>query len=424
MLRRGSRGAWCLVLAVSLLAAPAVEAGYGVTVLDCRSGRPIPGALVTATTADEAPGRPRRVETNGDGHAELLPAPAGREHGFTIAARGYQSRTRTVFVAADRVARESVCLEPIHAHDPIGGPRHEARPASPADRAREADARARGLIDEPRAPAVPFGTPDSGEADRAIGRLGRLLGTPSPPGPPGGGLSVADDCDDAAPGRSMRPPIPGVVLAQDAGGSVKKRDLVTDAGSTVERTVGPGRPGNDRQNAADRTKYGAAPGMVFAEPYSGVNCAGYTFDRGRSEIDTPQIPTILKDNYAEVKVRECARARVCDIVAYHPAGDATTYDHVAFVAAIDANGKPTLVIGKLGPTRVVAAHPPNAYAPDWQVHRRKAAALPKATSDRIGELEQRYDNELREREAGRSDDRKVYERLIELCQARNALAER
>ncbi|OGA50539.1 MAG: hypothetical protein A3G24_22285 [Betaproteobacteria bacterium RIFCSPLOWO2_12_FULL_62_13] len=59
------------------------------------------------------------------------------------------------------------------------------------------------------------------------------------------------------------------------------------------------------------------------------NCLGFTFGRGRWEIDTTEVSTILRDNYHRVVEQP---ARVCDVIVYGVAGG--TYDHVGLVVEV------------------------------------------------------------------------------------------
>jgi hypothetical protein len=462
--RAVKRRATGILAAALVLSATSTEAGYGVTVTDCRTGRPIPGAIVTAVTSESVPGRPREVRTGDQGYSEVYPSPPDRQHQFSVAAPGYEAKSRSLFIASTAVTRENVCLEPalvqpapatptaprVATPGPASPPPLSPTPApsqpghdrpwepgpptiSPGDRARDAAARARGLVTEgePPVPALPLpGAPsDEGkDLDRVIDRLGRLISQqpPSQVAPP-----VPSDCD--AEGQ--------VIPVQDPGSG--SHTLETDGKKTIERKTTTASPTADEWFKKHKETVEKNGGYVVSEPRAGSNCFGYAFNMGETFIEPADVkPKILTDNYTEIAVSTCKQACICDVIIY---GGKDGADHVGYVIELDDKGKPAMVVSQWGDGNGVFVHRPADYkgagkSKDYEIHRRK----PQAETDTTQKLQKEYDKAVQDQATAtgataKEDECKrkflprdpkdndattakaIHAKAIELCREKNAL---
>jgi hypothetical protein len=140
------------------------------------------------------------------------------------------------------------------------------------------------------------------------------------------------------------------------------------------------------------------------------NCVGFTFGRGRWEIDTAEVPTILRDNYTRVVERP---ARVCCIIAYGV--DGGTYDHVGLVVEVDANGTPTKIRSKASTSPFIYDHPPDVapYGNDYQIFERNQ--VPAAAQADVAAAQAAYDA------IPDKASRAAHDAAETLCQKKNAL---
>jgi|TARA_B100001971_G_scaffold213689_1_gene247815 hypothetical protein len=143
------------------------------------------------------------------------------------------------------------------------------------------------------------------------------------------------------------------------------------------------------------------------------NCVGFSLGRGDWEIDTEELPLILKDNYTAVAD---GKAKVCNIIVYGNAEDG--YDHIALVIEVTANGKPKVVRSKATTSDFVYDSPPDVqpYGNDYSVHNRTSTDnLPKDQKDKIEKLQKEYD-EIKDKSSKEAHDAAAL-----LCQEKNAL---
>jgi hypothetical protein len=195
-------------------------------------------------------------------------------------------------------------------------------------------------------------------------------------------------------------------------------ELITDKGRKVKAKTGPATSLESDQGAAARytkakQKVEGVGGKALEGPRSGSNCHGFTFDKGGSEIAEDDVRTILDDNYAKVTRTE---AHICDVVVYHVD---TVPDHSGLVVEIGADGKPSKIISKWGPTGGVFLHPPEDYGTgtdkinDWDVYRRTK------DPDGLKDLTDAYNKAVQDH--GASSD-EAHDKARALCQAKNALS--
>ena len=143
------------------------------------------------------------------------------------------------------------------------------------------------------------------------------------------------------------------------------------------------------------------------------NCVGFALGRGDWEIDTSELPLILKDNYTAVAD---GSAKVCNIIVY---GDAKKgYDHIGLVIEVTKDGKPKVVRSKATTSDFVYDSPPNVqpYGNDYTVHDRTSTDnLPKEQKDKIEKLQKEYDK-IKDKSSKEAHDAAAL-----LCQEKNAL---
>jgi hypothetical protein len=201
-----------------------------------------------------------------------------------------------------------------------------------------------------------------------------------------------------------------------AAGGPRSWTLQTDGGVTVRRTIRTDAGAVDNPTRFEKHKTQARVGQggyVLQDPRTGYNCHGFTFDRGGSEVEGEDVDKILQDGYSEIPVQKCESARLCDVIVWR----AGVIDHSGLVIAVDANNKPTMVASKFGPTGGLFAHAPDAWASDWEIHRRKAMPPP-AT---IGPAMQAWGQAQVDHATGKGTIEDVYRRAAELCQIWNGL---
>jgi hypothetical protein len=149
----------------------------------------------------------------------------------------------------------------------------------------------------------------------------------------------------------------------------------------------------------------------------GTNCHGFTFDRGGSQVEGADVDKVLRDNFTPIAARQCKEAaRVCDVIVWRPTPGGEP-DHSGVVVAVDAGDKPLMVVSKFGATGGLFAHPPDAWAVDWEIHRRKA---PPATPE-VQDLQRQAEQAKQDLAAKTITPEQFYRKVADLCQAMNAL---
>ena len=100
--------------------------------------------------------------------------------------------------------------------------------------------------------------------------------------------------------------------------------------------------------------------------------------------------------------------------------------HSATIVEVDANGKPTMVIGKNSDLGRLWAHPPDDYGKDWEVHARRGP-LDAATAAEVDALKTAYDAAKNASDADPANDalrRRAHLAAYRLCRRKNKLKEK
>jgi hypothetical protein len=249
-----------------------------------------------------------------------------------------------------------------------------------------------------------------GQAQEGPGQL-KISKDDCPEGCPKEGVAATTSTSPCVPVKGEPPP-PGATAW----------DLQTDAGvgigHTIVRDKGPVDDPERFEKHKKTAMVDAGAGYVLEPPSRGYNCHGFTLARGRSEVESADVDKAFQDNYTPVPgVRACtAAAQVCDVIAWR-ASEQDAPDHTGLVVAVDGNNKVTMVASKFGGRGGLFAHPPDAWAPDWEIHRRKA---PPAGPEIDGLKKKLGDagKDLRDRKI---TPEQFYRTAADLCQAWNEL---
>jgi hypothetical protein len=197
-------------------------------------------------------------------------------------------------------------------------------------------------------------------------------------------------------------------------------DRVTDKDQVVPRKEEKPRDLANDKTAQEQFEKGKAKvikagGRVIAEPRTGANCHGYTFDKGDSNInETDVAEKILPDNYTKKKPEE---AEICDVVVYDAASGKP--EHSGLVVEIGPDHKPSRIVSKWGPNGGIFEHPPDTYGIGdhgppltWDVFRRNT------DPDGLKPQRDAYNDEAKKKP---QDLQKMRDLALLLCQKRNAL---
>jgi len=191
--------------------------------------------------------------------------------------------------------------------------------------------------------------------------------------------------------------------------------LFTDRGQKI-KLANPAKPMPDPKDIPEEKKKVKDKGTMVRIAKKQCNCVGFSLGRGDWEIDTAEIPLILKDNYTIVP-KGRGKVQVCDIIVY--GSKENGFDHVGLVIEVK-NDKPTLVRSKTATSIYVYDHPPNhqAYGSDNNIYRRTSTdKLPAEQKKKIKKLQDAY-NKIENKSSTEARNA-----AAKLCQEKNAMLE-